>query len=203
MMTLYGAQRRLCDGLTRRDFFRVGGLGASLTLADLLALQDKGLGEAGDSWRALPSEEWIVFNRAEQARLLPAQPAVPGLAWRLDPDLAARFLTRFYPQTPNNNVAGNLLLQQELRGKVLTVEGGVARAWIEGSLLMRHPFARDQEEDLARADIIGFMDFEPAGQRIRSLRLVTDQATYGSTRKEKGQGGYSPPVPFGVAVHSP
>lgn len=164
------------------------------------APQDKGLGEAGDSWRALPSEEWLVFDRAEQARLVPAQAAVPGLLWHLDRDLAARLLTHFFPQTPNSNPAGNVLLQQDLRGQVLQVERDVAQAWIEGSLLMRHPFARNEDDDLVRADIIGFMEFESAGKRIRSLRLVTDRATYGSARKDKGYGGYSPPVPFGVAV---
>ena len=37
MLTIPGQTRRLCDGIDRRDFLRVGGLGlAGLTLADLL-----------------------------------------------------------------------------------------------------------------------------------------------------------------------
>lgn len=42
MLTFFGSQREFCDGATRRDFLRVGALGAgafSLTLADLLRLQ--------------------------------------------------------------------------------------------------------------------------------------------------------------------
>jgi len=42
MLTMWGAQRRLCDGINRRDFFRVGSLGAGLTLADVLRLQAQG-----------------------------------------------------------------------------------------------------------------------------------------------------------------
>jgi hypothetical protein len=40
MLTLWGAKQRLCDGVTRRDFLRVGALGlGGLTLADLLRLR--------------------------------------------------------------------------------------------------------------------------------------------------------------------
>lgn len=42
MLTMYGAERCLCDGIDRRDFFRVGSLGAGFTLADLLRLQAQG-----------------------------------------------------------------------------------------------------------------------------------------------------------------
>ena len=49
MLTLWGANERLCDGLSRRDFLRIGGLGASgLTLADLLRLRTHG-GQAAQS----------------------------------------------------------------------------------------------------------------------------------------------------------
>jgi len=41
------------------------------------------------------------------------------------------------------------------------------------------------------ANIVGYMDFEPATPRIRTLRLVTDKATYGSDSRR-----------FGVAVRS-
>jgi hypothetical protein len=40
MFTLWGAQRRFCDGVDRRDFLRLGALGlGSLTLADILRLR--------------------------------------------------------------------------------------------------------------------------------------------------------------------
>ena len=40
MLSLYGSQRPLCDGLSRRDFLQVGSLGAvGLSLADLAALE--------------------------------------------------------------------------------------------------------------------------------------------------------------------
>jgi hypothetical protein len=43
MLTILGKRHRFCDGLTRRDFLRVGGLGvAGLTLADVLRLRAQG-----------------------------------------------------------------------------------------------------------------------------------------------------------------
>src|SRR2546429_5008599 len=40
MLRLLGSNKQLCDGLSRRDFLHVGGLGAfGLTLADLLRLE--------------------------------------------------------------------------------------------------------------------------------------------------------------------
>jgi hypothetical protein len=39
MFTLLGARQRFCDGLSRRNFLKIGAFGAGLTLADLLRLR--------------------------------------------------------------------------------------------------------------------------------------------------------------------
>lgn len=39
MLTLHGAAQRFCDGLTRRNFLKIGAFGAGLTLADLLRVR--------------------------------------------------------------------------------------------------------------------------------------------------------------------
>jgi Protein of unknown function (DUF1501) len=39
MFTLHGARQRFCDGVTRRNFLRIGAFGVGLTLADMLRLQ--------------------------------------------------------------------------------------------------------------------------------------------------------------------
>jgi hypothetical protein len=54
MLTFLGANRHFCDGLTRRDFLHVGGLGlAGLTLADLLRLRADGAATAPSRSRAV------------------------------------------------------------------------------------------------------------------------------------------------------
>ncbi len=49
MLTIWGAKRQFCDGISRRDFMRIGAFGATLTLADMLranahAARSKSLG---------------------------------------------------------------------------------------------------------------------------------------------------------------
>ena len=54
MLTIRGSKQRLCDGLSRRDFFKVGALGVGgLTLADLLRLKAHGQTPAGSSSKAI------------------------------------------------------------------------------------------------------------------------------------------------------
>ena len=36
MLSLLGSKQKFCDGLTRRNFLKIGAFGAGLTLADML-----------------------------------------------------------------------------------------------------------------------------------------------------------------------
>ena len=54
MLTITGPSQRLCDGLSRREFLRVGGLAVGgLTLADLLRLRARGATSAGTNGKAV------------------------------------------------------------------------------------------------------------------------------------------------------
>jgi Protein of unknown function (DUF1501) len=54
MLTILGSKQRFCDGLTRRDFLRVGGLGLTgLTWADLLRQRANGATAASSTPRAV------------------------------------------------------------------------------------------------------------------------------------------------------
>jgi hypothetical protein len=54
MLTVWGSRRRLCDGLSRRDFLRAGALGVGgLSLADLLRVRARGEGRAGSPGKAI------------------------------------------------------------------------------------------------------------------------------------------------------
>jgi hypothetical protein len=143
-------------------------------------------------WDALPSEDWIELKREEWTKVLPTSAVEAGSSWDLDKHVAAQLLTRFYPTTENNDLATNRLDQQSLTATVLSVKDGVVHARIDGSLKMKHTFypGRD-DQNLVKATIVGYMDFEPATPRIRTLRLVTEKATYGSESRR-----------FGVAVRS-
>jgi hypothetical protein len=143
-------------------------------------------------WDALPSEDWIEWTQADWRKLLPAGDVAVGSSWDIEKDLAGRLLTRFYPTTENNDLSTNRIDRQALRATVLSVRDGIVRARIGGSLKMKHAFyPHRDDQNSVEAKIIGYMDFEQARPRILSLRLVTEEATYGGKSRH-----------FGVAVRS-
>ena len=93
--------------------------------------------------------------------------------------VGAKLLTHFFPPTENTDVAKNRIDEQSLRARVDSVQDGVARATLEGRLKMKHPFYHKDDDKFVEATMVGFVDFEPGKQSVKSFRLVTDKATYG------------------------
>ena len=141
------------------------------------------------AWNDFPVEDWIVLSLDECAKLLPGGNSRAGDSWVVDEEISTRLLTRFYPPTENNDVSKNRFTHQTLKAEIISVLNHVARARIEGNLKMQHSFYHREDGKVVEATVVGFMDFELPTRRIRSLQLVTDEATYG--------GGT-----FGVAVRS-
>ena len=85
----------------------------------------------------------------------------------------------------------NRIDDQTLRATVLSAEDRVVRARLDGSLRMKHTFYHKDDGNFVDATLVGILEFEPATARIRSLRLVTSQAVYGTNK-----------TVFGVALRS-
>jgi len=144
---------------------------------------------AGPSWSEFPAENWFVLAPAEWTKLTPADTAI-GFSWDIDAELTARLLKCFYPQTENNDLNTNRIEHQSLRGQVVAVGAGMARVRLEGSLRMKHPFYSTRpDENHVETALAGYLDYDLDLHRIRTLRLVTNGATYGNK-------------PFGVALRS-
>ncbi|MCI0642591.1 MAG: hypothetical protein L0Y72_02765 [Gemmataceae bacterium] len=148
------------------------------------------LGETRSAnWGSYPSEDWIVFSKEETKKLLPSERVEKGLTWELDADLTGRLLVHFYPTTENNDVSKNKIQKQQLKAAVISFENGVARAKLTGHLTMEHWFYHKADGNTVDTRLVGYLDFEPASLRVRTLRLITEDATYNRR-------------PFGVAVSS-
>ncbi len=155
---------------------------------------DAKLGETRSAgWAAYASEDWLVLDADEQAKWLASAKPQPGSAWDLDAAVTAKLLNHFYPQTENNAIATNRIDEQSARATILSIENGVVRARVEGRLKMKHPFYHKDDDNFVHARFVGLIEFEPASKRLRSLRLVTDRATYGASQHTQH---------FGVAVRS-
>ncbi len=134
----------------------------------------------GAGWDDFPSESWIAIEKPEIAKLLPAGPVEPGTTWQVDPQIAARILMHVYPTTENNQVAPEKLERHELSGRVVHVENGVARARLDGAMRMKHNFYYRDDGKFVEAQLVGYLDFEPDSGRVRTVRMMTEQATYGT-----------------------
>jgi hypothetical protein len=148
------------------------------------------LGTTGSiGWGSYPVEDWIVLIRAESRRLIPTRPAGVGTTWEPDRDVMAKLLRHFYPSTENNDAAKNRIDRQELKATIVSVNGPTARARLDGTLRMKHPFYHKDDDYFVDATLLGFLDFDTSTGRVLDLQLATTEATYGRTR-------------FGVAVRA-
>src|SRR5262245_33567911 len=89
MLTIWGARQRFCDGITRRNFLKIGAFGAGLTLAEMLRL--KARAGSGSS------------NKAAIMIYLPGRPSHLDM-YDLKPQAPAEFRGEFKPIP--TNVAG-------------------------------------------------------------------------------------------------
>ena len=136
------------------------------------------------TWNEFPVENWTVLRRAEVLTLLPAGDVKVGTSWELDKDVTSRFLTNFLPNGFGYaSYHKTSIEEQTLTATVVSVDKGIARARIEGKLKLKHktldfgvspPKPIDQ---FAKMAIVGYLDFEPGKQHVRSLRLLADKAT--------------------------
>ena len=87
-------------------------------------------------------------------------------------------LTYFYPQTENNDANPGRIEKQSLTAKVLSAEGGVVTARVDGTLRMQHVFYPGRKDPQpVDATLVGVLTFGKG--RTPELQLVTTGATHG------------------------
>jgi hypothetical protein len=88
-----------------------------------------------------------------------------------------------YPQNEEKTQANRSRVDvAAFRMTVLALEGGLARARIDGKVRLKHTFyPGGQSEDFADSELLGFVDFDVAQRTVQRLRMATTKATYGGT----------------------
>jgi hypothetical protein len=167
MLTFWGAQQRFCDGLSRRNFLKIGAFGASLTLAEMLRAR----GRAGP---ATPS------NKAAIMIYLPGGPSHMDM-YDLKPEAPAEYRGEFKPIA--TNVAGvkiceHFPLQARMWDKLAVVRSVVSVDEHSDSLVMtgyssnqnttaHHPSfgsVISKLRDAARKDVPPFVSLRGMGE---------------------------------------
>jgi hypothetical protein len=161
-------------------------------------ISEKGRG----SWNEFPAEDWIVLSPEQWRRLLPSGKVHVGDSWQVDNKTSTPILTRFFPQTECCTAKDSELLsatgkykhrleEQSLRGTVVAVDADQIMARLEGHSKVLHQFYPQHSYPLtvSTAKVVGYLIFDPAKNKIESLRLVSE-------------GGRFENMDMGVAVRS-
>jgi hypothetical protein len=122
MFTFWGSSQRFCDGLSRRNFFRVGAFGAGLTLADQLRAK-AGAGE--------PSRSQSQSLSLPKAAIMVYLPGGPSHIDTYDPkpDAPAEFRGEFKPiatSVPGVQLCEYFPMQAQMMDKLAVVRSLVA-----------------------------------------------------------------------------
>jgi hypothetical protein len=144
------------------------------------------------SWGEFPSENWIALKRADWKQWLPSDSVKPGQTWEVPRAPAGLLLTYFFPQTEvcsfaelvdENGTYHHRIEQQQLTAKVLSIDGDTVQVRLDGRVRIKHRFYPHRDDNnVAEASVIGYLECDAAKKTIQSLRLVTAQATYGGHR---------------------
>ena len=132
MLTFLGHSQTFCDGLSRRNFLRLGAFGAGLTLADVLRAQAarKDGGSSPTFAGTTPKAAIMVY--------LPGGPSHLDM-WDLKPDAPAEFRGEFSPidtNVPGVRISEHFPLQAKMMDKLAVVRSLVSVDEHSDSLVM-------------------------------------------------------------------
>src|SRR5436305_13822756 len=128
MLTLLGAAQHYCDGLSRRNFLKIGAFGAGLTLAEMLrarALAAKATGKPAS-------------NKAAIMIYLPGGPSHMDM-YDLKPDAPKEFRGEFNPiatNVPGVQICEHMPLQARMWDKLAVVRSLISVEEHSDSLVM-------------------------------------------------------------------
>src|SRR5437868_2068964 len=106
MLTLWGKKQRFCDGISRRNFLKIGAFGAGLTLTDMLRVR----AQATVPGQATPS------NKAAIMIVLPGGPPHMDM-YDLKPEAPAEYRGEFRP-IPTNVTGVQICVHFPLQARI-------------------------------------------------------------------------------------
>jgi hypothetical protein len=155
------------------------------------------------SWGEFPSENWVICDETQVGDWLPPAAAAVGESWTIDPAAAGRLLTHFYPQTETCDFARDALEDGPHRHRIqslslaarkLADHAGQALIRLDGAVRIKHTFYPDRDDDnVAIAEVVGYLRCDEATRRVSTLRLVTRSGTYGNYGYSVAASSIAPP----------
>jgi len=130
MLTFLGAKQGFCDGVSRRNFLKIGAFGAGLTLADLLRARAHGAVPAGRSGPTRAKSAIMIY--------LPGGPSHLDM-YDLKPDAPAEIRGEFKPiatNVPGVQICEHFPLQAQMWDKLACVRSIISVDEHSDSLVM-------------------------------------------------------------------
>src|SRR5712691_11661299 len=132
MLTLFGKKQRYCDGVSRRNFLKIGAFGAGLTLADMLRLR-------AAAAEAVPAGQPVATrNKAAIMIYLPGGPSHMDM-YDLKPDAPVEFRGEFNPiqtNVPGVQICEHFPMQAQMWDKLSCIRSIVSVDEHSDSLVM-------------------------------------------------------------------
>jgi hypothetical protein len=154
MLTIWGSKQGFCDGLSRRNFLKIGAFGAGLTLADVLRLRSEAAAPAGRT-SSRPKSAIMIY--------LPGGPSHMDM-YDLKPDAPAEFRGEFRPiatNVPGVQICEHFPLQARMWDKLACIRSIVSVDEHNDSLVMT---GKSQRENM----IANHPSFGSVVSRVRS-----------------------------------
>ncbi len=129
MLTIWGSKQGYCDGLSRRNFLKIGALGAGLTLADVLRLRAASIPSPGHTSPQPKSAIMII---------LPGGPSHLDM-YDMKPEAPAEFRGEFKPiatNVPGVHICEHMPLQARMWDKLACIRSVVSVDEHDDSLVM-------------------------------------------------------------------
>jgi hypothetical protein len=126
-----------------------------------------------------PGESWIVYKASELPQIVGDKEPSVGSEWEISPQLAKRLLIHVYPQEiSSDHPEFNQIIEQSITARIISVEGGVARARLDARLIMDRAHAPQPAVSVRiEALMAGYLDFEVQKRRILAFKLAASKAT--------------------------
>jgi hypothetical protein len=134
MLTIWGSTKPFCDGISRRNFLKIGAFGAGLTLADLLRLRSRAAADGRPT-----------SNKAAIMIYLPGGPSHMDM-YDLKPDAPVEFRGEFRPirtNVPGCHICEHMPRQARMWDKLAAVRSIVSVGEHSDSLVMTGHSQRD------------------------------------------------------------